>query len=326
LAQDDIPLNGHAFEARIYAENPQEDFKPSPGTLHTVQFATGCRIDTGVQSGDAVSPFYDPMVAKITTHGADRMVALAQLIKGLDETLCTGIDNNIGFLSALASDADFANGVFDTGLIARKQDALTQVNTPDVFDVAAGFLALHETDMTAPRLGWGLWAQIRHPLNMIYDGEVLEGGIQFDGSQKLTITLDETQTSYDDVSCLNDRVMARSSGTKHTAMIATSGTTAYVKSSADQYEFHAVDPFTTGSAHTQNLDQVTSPMTGVVTVVHVAAGQTVETGAPLFAVEAMKMEHVVTAEQDGVIETVLCAAADAVDQGQLLVQFVKTDT
>ena len=325
MSQEQISLNGHAFEARIYAEDPLEDFKPSPGKLDTVQFAENCRIDTGVKSGDFVSPFYDPMIAKVTTHGADRQIALSRLIDGLDSAFCTGIKNNIGFLSALAGDVDFSNGYFDTGLIARKQAQLTQVSAPDLFDVAAGFLALNPVDMNLPRLGWGMWSQVSHSLNMIYDGEVLEGAVHFDGPQKLTVIMDGMQESYYDVSLTNGSVQARSGNSKHSAFIASSSGSAHVKSSANQYSFTQLDVFALGAAHEQDSNQVASPMTGVVTAIHVETGQAVEKGASLFAVEAMKMEHVVTADKDGVIDMVLCSAADAVEQGQLLVQFAETD-
>ena len=326
MSQEQILLNGHAFEARIYAEDPQDDFKPSPGRLHTVRFAKGCRIDTGVQSGDVVSPFYDPMIAKITTYGSDRQAALSRLIVGLDETFCTGIQNNISFLSALAGDADFSRGDFDTGLIARKQDVLAQIQSPDTFDLVAGFLSLNPVNITAQRLGWGLWSQVNHPLNMIYEGVELDGVIQFDGSQALTVSINGEQTTYQDISIVDGCVKAHNDNAKYSAFVATSDTISYVKSSANQYSFHSVDPFAAGAAHIQNLDQVLSPMTGVVTAIHVEAGQTVEKGTPLFAVEAMKMEHVVTAEQDGVIDAVLCSTSDAVDQNQLLIQFIETDT
>ncbi|KAB7613844.1 acetyl/propionyl/methylcrotonyl-CoA carboxylase subunit alpha [Amylibacter sp. SFDW26] len=326
MSQEEIPLNGHAFEARIYAEDPQEDFKPSPGTLETVRFAKGCRIDTGVKTGDTVSPFYDPMIAKITSHGANRNTALSQLVVGLDHTFCTGIKNNIGFLSKLAQDDDFVKGDFDTGLIARKQENLTKVQSLDPFDIMAAFLVLNPVDFMAPRLGWGLWEQVTQSLNMLYNGMELDGSIRFDGANNATLIVKDLQTTFSNISNTSDLVTAHNGSKKQTAMVSNKKVVAHVKSSTDQYSFECIDPFSSGDAHAQNSSQIISPMTGVVTVVHVTAGMKVEKGAPLFAVEAMKMEHVVVADQDGVIDTVLCTASDAVDQGQLLVQFVDGDT
>ena len=135
-AQGDIRLDGHAFEARIYAEDPAKGFLPATGTLHHLKFpaapdASALRIETGVRAGDAISPFYDPMIAKLVVHGADRKAALAALRDALGETEIAGSTTNLAFLSALATDPDFASGDVDTGLIARHQDMLTATPAPD---------------------------------------------------------------------------------------------------------------------------------------------------------------------------------------------------
>ena len=126
LSQDQLAINGHAFEARIYAEDPQNDFMPAPGMLAEVRFGTGCRADTGVQTGDKVSPFYDPMIAKLISHETTRGAALTSLKQALNETICAGTQTNLTFLSRLCGDADFAQGRLDTGLIGRKSVRLTQ--------------------------------------------------------------------------------------------------------------------------------------------------------------------------------------------------------
>ena len=145
-AQDEIRLDGHAFEARIYAEDPAKGFLPATGTLHHLKFppapdASALRIETGVRAGDAISPYYDPMIAKLVVHGADRPAALAALGDALARTEIAGSTTNLAFLSALAADPDFASGDVDTGLIARKQDALTTTPAPDERIVAQAVLA-----------------------------------------------------------------------------------------------------------------------------------------------------------------------------------------
>ena len=144
--QDELALDGHAFEARIYAEDPAKGFLPATGTLHHLKFpaapdATRLRIETGVRAGDAISPFYDPMIAKLVVHGADRHAALSVLADALASTEIAGSTTNLAFLSALAADADFASGDVDTGLIARHQDALTASPAPDARIVAQAVLA-----------------------------------------------------------------------------------------------------------------------------------------------------------------------------------------
>ena len=147
LTQDQIRLNGHAFEARIYAEDATKGFLPAIGTLHHLRFpehaAAGAsmRIETGVRQGDAISPFYDPMIAKLVVHAADRPAALAALGEALEQTEIAGSITNTAFLAALAADADFAAGDVDTGLIGRHQEQLTTLPPPSPGDIADAALA-----------------------------------------------------------------------------------------------------------------------------------------------------------------------------------------
>ncbi|MBK8458396.1 MAG: ATP-grasp domain-containing protein [Phyllobacteriaceae bacterium] len=143
LAQDDIRLDGHAFEARLYAEDASRGFLPATGALHHLALpsAAHLRIETGVRPGDTVTPFYDPMIAKIVAHGPDRTTALTRLAEALEETQVAGCTVNAGFLAALARDADFAAGRVDTGLIARKQAALTTIPEPAEAQIASAALA-----------------------------------------------------------------------------------------------------------------------------------------------------------------------------------------
>src|SRR5690606_862584 len=133
-SQEAITLSGHAFEARLYAEDPQRDFLPATGTLHHLAFPAQedgrLRIETGVRAGDDISPFYDPMIAKLVVHGQDRPAALTRLEDALAHTQIAGTVVNLAFLAALARDDDFAAGRVDTGLIARRQAGLTAATAP----------------------------------------------------------------------------------------------------------------------------------------------------------------------------------------------------
>ena len=146
-AQGQIALNGHAFEARLYAEDPGKGFLPAIGTLHHLEFpqtapaGSSLRVETGVRAGDAISPFYDPMIAKLVAHGPDRTSALDALVGALEATEIAGSVTNAAFLAALARDTDFAAGEVDTGLIARKQEALTALPAPSAEIIAAAALA-----------------------------------------------------------------------------------------------------------------------------------------------------------------------------------------
>ena len=126
LSQDQLRIEGHAFEARLYAEDPQNDFLPVTGTLQKLVFPVAARIESAVEQGDAVSVFYDPMIAKIVVHGRDRAQALARMRQALIETRLSGMATNLGFLRRLISDPDFASAEIDTGFIARHIGGLTQ--------------------------------------------------------------------------------------------------------------------------------------------------------------------------------------------------------
>ena len=129
VRQDDVRLDGHAVEARLYAEDPERGFLPSTGTLHALRLpdGEGIRVDAGVRAGDAVTPYYDPMIAKVIAHGATREAALDRLATALDETAVAGPQTNLAFLTALAKAPEFRAGRFDTGFIDRNLAALTAV-------------------------------------------------------------------------------------------------------------------------------------------------------------------------------------------------------
>ena len=164
-AQNQIALDGHAFEARIYAEDPAKGFLPATGTLHHLKFPpqdADLRVETGVRAGDAISPFYDPMIAKLVVHADSRTAALQALDTALAATEIAGSVTNIAFLAALARDADFAAGDVDTGLIGRKQDALVQVPPPGAEAVAAA--AREAAGIASPagyRRSMGVFARLR---------------------------------------------------------------------------------------------------------------------------------------------------------------------
>ncbi|TIV91114.1 MAG: 3-methylcrotonyl-CoA carboxylase, partial [Mesorhizobium sp.] len=134
--QGEIALAGHAFEARVYAEDAAKGFLPATGTLHHLKFpdvppeGAAMRIETGVRAGDAISPFYDPMIAKLVVHGKDRTTALAALRDALARTEVAGSTVNTAFLAALVEDADFTAGDVDTGLISRHQETLIALPAP----------------------------------------------------------------------------------------------------------------------------------------------------------------------------------------------------
>src|SRR3954454_20762817 len=149
LAQADVAINGHAAEARLYAEDPERNFLPSTGTLAALEFpkGEGLRIDTGVEAGSVVSPYYDPMIAKVIAHGRDRTEALSRLANALDETIVVGPHANAAFLKALVSHPEFLAADFDTGFIDRHLAGLTKVDP----QAEAGVIGAAVEALLAPR-------------------------------------------------------------------------------------------------------------------------------------------------------------------------------
>jgi 3-methylcrotonyl-CoA carboxylase alpha subunit len=160
--QAELTLTGHAIEARLYAEDPQNDFLPATGTLERLEFPVSARIESAVGQGDEVSPFYDPMIAKIIVHGKDRKAALARMREALIETKLRGLATNLGFLRRVVSDEAFAAAEIDTGFIARHQDRL-------LMPWADSEIAPSKADPTSPWndiTGWQLNLPPRSPLNL----------------------------------------------------------------------------------------------------------------------------------------------------------------
>jgi 3-methylcrotonyl-CoA carboxylase alpha subunit len=315
LTQEQLAINGHAFEARIYAEDPQNDFMPAPGMLHHVEFGAGCRVDTGVRSGDQVSPFYDPMIAKLTAHKPTRAAALTTLRQGLNGTICAGTQTNLTFLSRLCADTDFSEERLDTGLIERKGDSLMQAAPMQPFAVLVAALLANDIDPQAKRLAWRQWGKAQQMLRL---GDIA-GRIQFDGGPNFSLMLKDGIHVFENVSRNGANITAFTGVKNLTALAVKHGTMILVKIDGEQFDFEVPDPLGFTHAEGDNTDCVFAPMTGIVSIIHVAAGDRVQKGDALLVLEAMKMEHALVAPRDGVIADILCAPAGAVDEGSQLI-------
>ena len=183
VTQDQITIRGHAVEARLYAEDPAGGFLPQAGRIDHLEFGRGegIRIDGGVRGGDQVSPFYDPMIAKVIAHGQTRDEAITRLNKTLSDTHIAGLASNRDFLRALCEDETFRAGCMDTGLIERHLDDLTRV--PQLVEEAVLFAALaaYEIDPNADHAGFRLWGEASHRVVLQFGGERLERRIALDG-------------------------------------------------------------------------------------------------------------------------------------------------
>ena len=308
--QEDIRLMGHAFEARLYAEDVPAGFLPATGTLSHLRFPQGVRADTGVRPGDTISPWYDPMIAKIIVHGPTRAIALSKLRAALEDTEVAGSVTNLSFLGALARHAGFAAGDVDTGLIARDLDALTAAAAPDLAVRALAALGAGGLAGGGPALsGFSIWAPLKRTVSL----QGVDAVIEMHGPGNATVALG---AEIADCVLLGDMwwVNGRPSGAR---IVLTPGRVSIFGPGA--HHFDLIDPLARDTA-VAGGGLTLSPMPGLVKAVFVAAGQAVKAGDRLAVLEAMKMEHTLTAARDGTVAEVLVAAGAQVEAGAALVR------
>jgi 3-methylcrotonyl-CoA carboxylase alpha subunit len=317
--QDEIELDGHAFEARLYAEDATKGFLPATGTLHHLKFPdvppqdASMRIETGVRAGDSISPFYDPMIAKLVVHADNRKTSLVALHDVLARTEVAGSTVNTAFLAALASDPDFAAGDVDTGLIGRHQEALTALPLPNSIAVAAAAFAasgLNERQASNdPWSGIGGYAHfhgLEREIRLKY-GEHEVPARLMTGADGTTVRL------YGEIVKLGSvkgQRVARWPG--HVTVF----------DGAVGHTFQVPDPLARAEQALAGTGSLRAPMPGLVKVVRAAKGDGVAKGQPLLILEAMKMEHTIAAPHDGVIAEI-AAEGEQVSDGTVLVKFAE---
>lgn len=329
--QDEITLTGHAFEARLYAEDPVNGFLPATGKLHHLSFSEASRNDTGVRSGDEISPWYDPMISKIITHADTREMALAQLNTALRHTHVAGTVTNARFLADLATHEGFSAGNFDTGLIERDLVSLTQAAPVTLTHFAFAAVAALEIDPSALRSGWRSWGSAQHRVKLVVAGEVLEGQLELPGDGTVTVSLDQEQVTLTALE-QNGLTMCARVGAANTLIEAqivnsalTEGLLVSILLNGVVHDFISPDP-RAGSAADVGLENVVvAPMTGVIVQLSVAVGNVVSEGDKLGVMEAMKMETGLIALRDGTIAEVNCTAGETVEGGAVLISFAKED-
>ncbi|MDU9002643.1 acetyl/propionyl/methylcrotonyl-CoA carboxylase subunit alpha [Sedimentitalea todarodis] len=312
-AQDDLSINGHAFEARLYAEDVPKGFLPATGTLTHLSFPEGCRADSGVRSGDVISPWYDPMISKVTVHGPTRAVALARLDRALAQTQVAGTVTNLAFLGALARHDGFASGDVDTGLIGRDIETLVVAAEPaPCHFVAAGMVAL---DVTGGdwATGFTLWEPLVRAVSLAWQDEPTELQMRAEGPDRQIWTVGEDEV-------IAVRVSGRwliGGDPMPEAALAEGVVTVF-----DAYglAFDIIDPLERAAGAAGDGNLIEAPMPGLVKAVFAEVGQAVAAGDRLAVLEAMKMEHALLAARDGVVAEVLTTAGAQVEAGAALVR------
>lgn len=299
LRQEQIAINGHAIEARLYAEDPAKGFLPSTGKLEVLDVPGGARVDTGVEAGSVISPFYDPMIAKLIVHGESREEAVAGLRGELEQLTVWPVRTNAGFLFRLLGDEGFVQGQLDTGLIERRGEALTLDRLPTAADLT------HAIDWLGQDVP-GETALIAHGL---------EG-----------FRLNRAQVSARAVSVNGERVAFEADHgdvSSHFYPDERGGAALLVHGGAT---FRVTEDRAEGAAGAAAGDgSILAPMPGRIVSVDVAEGQAVTAGQKLLVLEAMKMEQALTAPFDGIIETLAATPGAQVQVDALLAKVAKAE-
>ncbi|MEL6841083.1 MAG: acetyl/propionyl/methylcrotonyl-CoA carboxylase subunit alpha [Pseudomonadota bacterium] len=304
VSQADLTLHGHAFEARLYAEDVSAGFLPATGMIDHLAFPKDARIDSGVTTGSEISPWYDPMIAKVTVYGPDRATALRSLSAALDATRVAGTVTNIDFLRKLSRHPDFASGDVDTGLIARANADLCGKGQPTLRDIAIA--AVVAADIArGPFTGFNLWSPLVRDITLGFDGESV--------TARLTV-LDANNVH---VAIADENVVLTHRGADWGMPAIRHGDRVTVFG-PQTLTWVVIDPLDRGAAIAGG-DTVLAPMPGLVRDVAVAPGQAVAEGDRIAVLEAMKMEHVLRAPRDGVVASVAVATGDQVTAGALMV-------
>jgi acetyl-CoA carboxylase biotin carboxylase subunit len=291
--QKEIAIHGHAVEARLYAEDPANGFLPSIGTLERLSLPDDVRVDSGVREGDTVTPFYDPMIAKVIAHDATREGAARKLAVALSHAKIAGPRTNNAFLIRALGSHDFLSGDIDTGFIERHIKDLVPPVEPDeaILSAAARFVADDRPQTDDPwdaRDGFRLSGASHQTVRFTTGAGRLNGAVPL-GIEVLRLK--------------NGDIAAMRGG--------------------ETFMLHPYDPFENAESAGVASDRVATPMPGKIIQILVAPGDRVKKGQPLAVLEAMKMEHTLAAQADSTVESVDVAAGDQVNDGTVVVRFAK---
>lgn len=324
LNQSQLSITGWAFESRIYAEDADNGFLPVTGQLTHLRFPQDARVDTGVSEGDFISPYYDPMIAKLIVHADTRETALRKMQSAFAATHAGGSTTNINFLAELCVHSDFAAGRVDTGLIERDIDQLVQQSDApaEILAVAALGAAGLSGDNGALS-GFNLWQPLLQTVTLRHNNtDVMVQYAALEGAH-FTMSVGEDRLA---VQIIDAGIgLVEIDGRRMLAPVVAHGDRQVSVFAERAWHFSVPDPLSNDSADGESSDQILAPMPGQVKVLNVAEGDAVNTGDVLIVLEAMKMEHSLTAAKAGSVAMVGCQMGDQVDVGALLLKLAFDD-
>ena len=313
MQQKDLKITGHAIEARLYAEDPQQDFLPMAGQLTHLAFPSACRIDSGVIANDMISAFYDPMLAKVIVFGQNRRAAIDKMGQSLAAIEIAGIKTNLGFLAALTQISDFTSCRLDTGLISRNSSVLTAPVKLTARALLAGVVSAVGNQATKSRLsGFCLWKGASQRVQVIFEGQQIVLPVQL----------------------IENQIILKWQGADYPAVYSDAGwqfegeaLPAAHRAGRDITVFDQggialklIDPLSRAEVAAVGATKIEAPMPGLVIAVSVSAGQEVEEGQPLITLEAMKMQQVLSAPFSARVDKIAVQEGAYVEAQALLIQ------
>jgi 3-methylcrotonyl-CoA carboxylase alpha subunit len=336
LPQEPISVNGHAIEVRLCAENTEHDFLPDSGRLSVLEWpqqTSHCRIDSGVQAGDEISMHFDSMLAKLIVWGHDRNDAIRHLQAALQQTHLLGVKTNITFLRELTAQNEFLKGGCTTRFIELWLQESTPSKLPDTVIAIAALckiltaqqawleLQKHTTEPDSPWAtadGWRMNLPTRRQITFVREGEKLDVEIVKNGDD-YQITA-QTETLLCRATLDGHRLIAHIDGRRIEAWVLQQGSQISMDVSGRVWTLLADDPLHQTSSREQERGNLLAPMPGVVIDIIVGAGDAVTKGDALMVLEAMKMEHRIVAQADGIVEQIFFNCNDQVQEGDELIR------
>ena len=323
LGQEDINFSGHAIEVRLYAEDPYADFLPQTGTVVAWRPAPEVRVDTGIAEGQEISPFYDPMVAKVIAHGRNREEARRRLLRGLEDTALLGLPNNRGFLLDVLRHAGFADGTATTAFIGEHFPDLRRPQ-PDAAARALAAVLLYRHS-AHDQIGWRSASPIVANIDLRFGEEQCTCRVAPSDAGHQVAMGEGENIELELLSADHGRARFRCAGVVQWASFAFEGDDLHLDLAGVSNRFFEFTPELAAAKEREGDGRLIAPMAGRIVAVRAGQGDAVEKGQILVILEAMKMEHEIKAPSDGVIEQIGVAEGDQVDPRQMLAVVTAAD-
>jgi geranyl-CoA carboxylase alpha subunit len=316
-------LSGHSIEVRLCAESPGEGFMPQSGTMALWQMPSTLRVEDAVESGSEIPPFYDSMIAKLISTGADREEARRRLVSGLQDATALGVETNQAFLSACLEHPTFIQGEATTAFVETHQDELLARN--EGTDTRARLLAAVLLYTTDTQGGYGgSVSAITHRLPIIFrfsvGGEAADARVSNQGNGSFRIQLEDESTELTLDAVDGFRVRFSCQGLSETAEMIRQGNRLHLRYRGRSYRVddHTHEAATAGDEASDGV--IRASMNGRVVALHAGEGDTVEAGQPVIVLEAMKMEHVHVAAVAGTLTSLTVSEGEQVTAGKVIAE------